>query len=246
MRLTVLGVCGGYPAAGRACSGYLLQAGPTSVLVDCGSGVVANLARYADFRALEAVVLSHLHGDHMSDLLVLRYAVQRALAEGTRARPLVVYAPPLPEEDYDRLRYKQVLDPRPIDPDEKLDLGGLIFRFLAVPHPVLTYAMSVEQGGTRLVYTADTGWHDPLVDFASGCDLLLCEATLLESEGRAPGHLTGRQAGELGRRAGVKRLLLTHLWPTADWAKVLGEAQEAVGDTGLPVELAGEGSRYQV
>lgn len=223
-----------------------MQAGPISVLVDCGSGVMANLARHADFRGLEAVVFSHLHGDHMSDLLVLRYAVQRAVADGTRSRPLTLYAPPLPEEEFERLRYKQVLDPRPIDPDEKLDLGGLVFRFLAVPHTVLTYAMSIEQGGRKLVYTGDTSWHDPLVEFARDADLLLCEATLLEDEPRSPGHLTGRQAGELGRRAGAKRLLLTHLWPTADWAKVLEEAQAVVGEAGLPVELAGEGSRYQI
>lgn len=246
MKLTVLGVCGGYPAAGRACSGYLVQAGPTSVLVDCGSGVMANLARHADFRSLEAVVFSHLHGDHMSDLLVLRYAVQRALADGTRSRPLVVYAPPLPEDEFGRLRYKQVLDPRPIDPEEKLDLGGLVFRFLPVPHTVLTYAMAIHSGGKKLVYTADTGWHDPLVEFAVQADLLLAEATLLEDDPRAPGHLTGHQAGELGRRAGTRRLLLTHLWPTTDWGKVLEEAQAAVAETGLAVELAGEGSRYHV
>ncbi|MDI6895200.1 MAG: MBL fold metallo-hydrolase [Bacillota bacterium] len=246
MQLTVLGVCGGYPAAGRACSGYLVQAGPASILVDCGSGVMSNLGRHADFRGLDAVVLSHLHGDHMSDLLVLRYAVQRALAEGTRARPLAVYAPPLPEEEFERLRYKQVLELRPIDPDEKLELGGMVFRFLAVPHPVLTYAMAIEHGGRKLVYTGDTGWHDPLVGFAAEADLLLCEATLLEDGSRSPGHLTGREAGGLGRRARARRLLLTHLWPTADWARVLEEAQAALGEAGLPVELAGEGSRYQV
>lgn len=246
MRLTVLGVCGGYPAAGRACSGYLVQSGPTTLLVDCGSGVMANLGRHADFRTLEAVVLSHLHGDHMSDLLVLRYAVQRALAEGSRSRPLTVYAPPLPEEEFGRLRYKQVLEPRPIDPEERLEVGGLLLRFLPVPHTVLTYAMSVEHGGKKLVYSGDTSWHDPLVEFAREADLLLCEATLLEGEPRSPGHLTGRQAAELGLKAGVKRLLLTHLWPTADWRKVLDEAQAAAGEAGLPIELAGEGSRYHL
>ncbi|MDI7250191.1 MAG: MBL fold metallo-hydrolase [Bacillota bacterium] len=245
MRLTVLGVCGGYPAPGRACSGYLVEAGPSAVLVDCGSGVMANLGRHADLRALEAVVLSHLHGDHMSDLLVLRYAVQRALAEGGRTRPLPVYAPPLPEEEFERLRYKQVLDPRPIDPDEKLELGGLVFRFLAVPHTILTYAMAIEHGGRKLVYTADTSWFDPLVEFARDADLLLCEATLLEGQ-RSPGHLTGREAGELALRAGARRALLTHLWPTVDWGKVLAEAQSAVGEAGLPVEQAGEGSSYRI
>ena len=50
MRLTVLGVCGGYPAAGRACSGYLVQSGPTTLLVDCGSGVMANLGTVVLFR----------------------------------------------------------------------------------------------------------------------------------------------------------------------------------------------------
>lgn len=246
MRLTVLGVCGGYPSAGRACSGYLVQAGNTAVLVDCGSGVVANLARHFDFRNLTAVVLSHLHGDHMSDLLVLRYAVQKAMADGTRKGPLPVYAPPLPESEFDLLRYKQVLEPRPLNPEEHLELGGLDFAFLAVPHPVLTYAMLVTQGNKRLAYTADTSWHPPLVDFVRGADVLLAEATLLEEQPRSPGHLTGKQAGELGRQAGVHRLLLTHLWPGTDWGQVLEEAAQVTADVGMAVELAGEGSFYQV
>lgn len=246
MRLTVLGVCGGYPAPGRACSGYLVESGSGGVLLDCGSGVLANLGRYYDFRTLEAVVLSHLHGDHLSDLLVLRYAVQRALAEGTRTRPLVVYAPPLPEEDFHLLRYKQVLDPRPLDPQEKLELAGLVFSFLPVPHPILTYAVKAEGRGKKLVYTGDTGWHEPLVDFARAADLLLCEATFPENHPPSPGHLTGRQAGELAKQAGVRRLLLTHLWPTADWGRVLEEALAVAGGVILAVELAGEGSRYQI
>ncbi len=244
MRLTVLGVCGGYPAAGRACSGYLVESGGTALLVDCGSGVVANLARHFDFRKLQAVVFSHLHGDHMSDLLVLRYAVQRAIMDGTRSRPLAVYAPPLPEEDFAMLRYKQFLDVQATDPKDNLRWDRLSVAFLPVPHPVLTHAMALVGGGKKLVYTGDTSWHEPLIEFAAGADLLLCEATLLEDQPRAAGHLTGRQAGELARQAKVRRLLLTHLWPGTNWNRVLEEAVQAVGDSGLPVELAGEGSRY--
>ena len=76
MKLTVLGCNGPYPAAGGACSGYLLEAENTRVLLDCGTGVLAALPARMAPEELDAVVLSHLHYDHMSDMLPLIYRMQ--------------------------------------------------------------------------------------------------------------------------------------------------------------------------
>ena len=73
MKLTVLGCNGPYPAPGGACSGYLLQEGDTGVLRDCGAGVLAQLEKHMPPQNLTAIVLSHLHYDHMSDMLPLIY-----------------------------------------------------------------------------------------------------------------------------------------------------------------------------
>lgn len=92
MRLTVLGCRSGVPADGQASSGYLVQAGATSVLLDCGPGIATALSGAAPPEALGAVVVSHLHVDHCYDLLPLGKALlvaraHRALAQ-RRAGPL--------------------------------------------------------------------------------------------------------------------------------------------------------------
>ena len=75
MKLTVLGNNGPFPAAGGACSGYLVIEGDKKILIDCGNGVLANLQKFIKLEEIDAVILTHLHSDHMSDMMVLRYAV---------------------------------------------------------------------------------------------------------------------------------------------------------------------------
>ena len=69
MRITVLGKSPAWQDADGACSGYLVQGGGQVVLLDCGPGVFAKLRRYVDYAAVDAVVISHLHADHILDLV---------------------------------------------------------------------------------------------------------------------------------------------------------------------------------
>ena len=78
MKLTVLGCNGPYPEPDGACSGYLLESGETRVLIDCGTGTLARLTAIMPPEKLDAVILSHLHYDHMSDMLPLIYKLQGA------------------------------------------------------------------------------------------------------------------------------------------------------------------------
>ena len=74
MKLTILGKYGPYPEGkNTACSGYLVENEDTKILVDCGSGVLSRLQSTIDIRTLDAIYLTHLHFDHTSDLLPLRY-----------------------------------------------------------------------------------------------------------------------------------------------------------------------------
>ena len=90
MRLTVLGSSGGYPAPGSACSGYLLEDADTRLWIDAGSGTFARLLEHCTPDRLSAVLISHLHADHWTDLIVglhtLRFAFERD-------EPLPVYGP---------------------------------------------------------------------------------------------------------------------------------------------------------
>ncbi len=225
VKLTVLGNHGPYPGVGGACSGYLVEEGENRVLVDCGSGVFSRLQQYTGLENLKGIVISHLHSDHMSDLLVLRYAVDIMQNKKRMDAPLNLFVPSQPEDDFDRLNYKNAFNINKISKDTEIDIGGLTFSFRKMIHPVLTFAVKVKGKGGNIVYSADTSYSPELIDFASGCDLFLCEAALMNRDmGENPVHLTALQSGDIALRSGVKRLLLTHFWPGYNVEEVVAEA----------------------
>src|ERR687890_330747 len=75
MRLIVLGGSAASPNAGVGCAGLLVQTDRTRLVLDLGPGTLQELRRHTDFRMLDAVIVSHLHLDHVLDLLALRHAL---------------------------------------------------------------------------------------------------------------------------------------------------------------------------
>src|SRR5690349_3691069 len=113
MRITVLGKSPSWQDAGGACSGYLVQEGATSLLLDCGNGVFGKLRANLDYVSVDAVVLSHLHADHFLDLVPFSYAltyaprqqpvpVDRWPGTDSPAKP-VLHAPPGAGDDFRRV-----------------------------------------------------------------------------------------------------------------------------------------------
>jgi ribonuclease BN (tRNA processing enzyme) len=130
------------------------------------------------------------------------------------------------------------------DPGDALAVGDIELRFQRVPHFLPTHAVEVSNAGGRITYSADSSPSDELCAFARDTDLLLIEATLPRPEREGPrGHLTPEEAGEHGRRAGARRVVLTHISDEldADWARA--EAERAFGG---PVDVAQEGAVYTV
>ena len=89
LSLTVLGCCGSYPGPGGACSGYLVRGAGTTIWLDAGSGTLANLQRHVGLTDIDAVVLSHGHPDHWSDVEGLRVALTYVIGR----QGLPVFAP---------------------------------------------------------------------------------------------------------------------------------------------------------
>lgn len=257
MEMTVLGCWAPYPRAGGACPGYLVREGGVSVLLEAGSGSLSRLMTFMDFRNLDAVVITHLHADHYLDLFPLRHAVEGARRDGSREKPLKLYLPAEPQEEYEKLSgYLKAFDALPIEhlPWEKssgillahgLVLEGLSFRFIPAKHSLPAYSLAIAGESGRLVYSGDTARTDELVALARGADLFLCEASGRDSDaGYLEGsHLTARQAGEVAREAGVKKLLITHFWPEYEPEEMAGLAGKGFGGQ---VEAVREGETYRI
>ncbi len=92
MRLTVLGGSAAIPNAGSGCAGFLVQEGETRVVLDLGPGTIGELRRHVDLADVDAVVISHLHVDHVLDVVALRHGL--AFTPEPPTEPLTVWLPP--------------------------------------------------------------------------------------------------------------------------------------------------------
>ncbi len=249
MRVWVLGRCGGYPRPGEACSGYLVEAGGLRLALDLGHGVLSRLLLRVSAYDLTALVLSHLHPDHVADVPALRVALRWGRRPPDRPGRLPVLAPEAAARYFACVTGEEELQEFeffPVPQSDPVELDGVRMRFTRTRHPVEAYAVRVEAGGRVLAYTADTAPSEEVVELSLGADVLVAEATLSEAyadRAEAAGHMTGAQAGALARRAGVRRLLLTHFFPTTDPQESVAAAQKAFGG---PVEAVEEGKAYEV
>ena len=248
MRLTVLGCAGSFPGPESACSAYLVEAEGFRLLIDFGSGSLSALQRYAGAGAVDAIMLTHLHCDHMLDACT--YIVVRRYAPGGPMPPLPVYAPLGAAE---RISAAYSADNEPVDDvytfyglqPGTFPIGPFTVTADRVNHPIETYGVRVEHNGRVLTYSSDTAPCEALLRLAQGADLFLCEASYLDGVPNPPDlHLTGGEAGEAATKADVGKLLLTHLVPT--WVSEASTVEAASAAFAGPVEVVRPGARYDL
>lgn len=252
MRMTVVGCSGSYPGPDSPASCYLVEAehdGRTWRLVlDLGNGALGALHRYADPLAIDAVLLSHLHADHCIDLT--SYYVLRKYHPDGALPPIPVYGP---DGTPGRLARAYDLPKSPgmneefifhHYPAEPFRIGPFTVTAAEVSHPVPAYAMRIEADGGTLVYSGDTGTCPAIIEIARDADLFLCEASFVHGHDNPPDlHLTGVEAGQAATAARARRLVLTHVPPWHDAARMLDEAASSYSG---PLELAAAGTTYQL
>ncbi len=150
---------------------------------------------------------------------------------GQKIKPIPLYTPRMESWLLEKLEKNQIFEFNYVESEKTLEIFGMKVSFIPVAHLVETYALRFEKDGKVFTYSADTGMCGGILKAAEGADLFLCEATYVSKEPyRMKHHLHGKEAGEIAEKAGVKKLLLTHL-PEKEVDLLLSEAKEIHEDT---------------
>ncbi|MFP7215449.1 MBL fold metallo-hydrolase [Lactococcus garvieae] len=236
MKLTALGVWGGYPTRDAGTTSYLLQSEEGfNLLLDAGSRAVTELEHELSPNDLDAIILSHYHEDHIADLGALR---QYRQLQTVKPEILPIYGHQENEYEFSKLSLENVSEGIAYDVENGTSIGPFDIQFLKTVHPVICYAMRIVERATGqvLVYTGDTGYFAGLVDFSKDADILLADVYFFKDKAKMPNHLSSVEAGEIAAQANVKKLILTHLPQVGDLQVLREEAQEVAGN--IPVDLA--------
>ena len=236
MKLTALGVWGGYPTRDAGTTSYLLQSEEGfNLLLDAGSRAVTELEHELSPNDLDAIILSHYHEDHIADLGALR---QYRQLQTVKPQILPIYGHQENEYEFSKLSLENVSEGIAYDVEIGTSVGPFDIQFLKTVHPVICYAMRIVERATGqvLIYTGDTGYFAELVDFSKDADILLADVYFFKDKVKMPNHLSSVEAGEIAAQANVKKLVLTHLPQVGDLQVLREEAQEAAGN--IPVDLA--------
>jgi len=247
MRLTIIGSGDAFGSGGRHNTCFHLVAGERTVLIDCGaSAPVALRARNVDLNSIDAVILSHLHGDHFGGIPFLMLDGQFL---SRRERPLLFAGPPgtaerinaalevfYPNSTKTNYRFPWSVTEIPVGaPTDILGLNVVsaeVIHFSGAP----STALRISDGKKTLAYSGDTQWTDALLPIAAGADLFIVECYDYDRE--LTGHLNWITIRQRLKDVAARRVMVTHMNPSMlariDEAKAAGAL---VAEDGLVLDL---------
>jgi ribonuclease BN (tRNA processing enzyme) len=220
MQLTVAGSGDAFGSGGRLNTCFSLETAKAALLVDCGASAMPALkARGIDPNRVDAIILSHLHGDHFGGL---PFFLLDAQFLSRREKPLLIAGPPgtrarvdaalevfFPKSTGSKWRFAWKVEE--IAPGVAADVLGHSLLTTEVIHQsgAPSTALRLSDGQAVFAYTGDTEWTEALLAVAAQADLFVCECYAYA--GRLTGHMSWEilQAKIPDLRA--KRLMLTHM-----------------------------------
>jgi ribonuclease BN (tRNA processing enzyme) len=220
MKVTVVGCGDAWGSGGRFHTCFRIEAAGACALVDFGASALAGWHRLGfDLNDIDAIFLSHLHGDHFGGLPFLLLESQ---FEARRSRPLVIVGPPGARARIEALN--EVLFPGvatrgwrfdwqviEVEPGFAGQVAGFALRTAQVEHSsgAPCTALRLSAGSRTFAYSGDTAWTDALLPIADGADLFITEC--YSPERPVPGHLDWPSLRAQLPRLGARRIALTHL-----------------------------------
>jgi ribonuclease BN (tRNA processing enzyme) len=247
MKLTIVGSGDAFGSGGRFNTCFMLETAERTILVDFGaSSLVALKAQSIDPNRIDAIVLTHLHGDHFGALPFLLLDAQFL---SRRTSPLVIAGPPGARARIDALL--EVFFPRSgttkwhfpwqvieIASNGTSDIIGLTITTAEVIHfsGAPSTAVRLSDGRSVLAYSGDTEWTDALLPIADGADLFIIEC--YEHARVVTGHISWSILKTKLPELRARRIMITHMNPS-----MLAQIEEArsvgvlIAEDGLSLEV---------
>lgn len=220
LTLTVLGCGDAFGSGGRRQACFHLAWEERALLLDCGASALTGLrAEGLDLKAVDTVVLSHLHGDHFAGLPFL---LLQAQLQARRVEPLAVLGPPGTEARVmallevmfpgaEKLEWRFPLSFHEVEPGTTYVLGEIEVAAIEVDHPSgsPSLALRLELAGRRIAYTGDGAWGEEHLALLRDAELLIAESYTFELP--VPYHLSYAELRVHLPALAAKKILLTHM-----------------------------------
>lgn len=226
MRLIVLGSGSSVPHPRRSSSGFWLETSGGTILLDCSPSSIHRMAEEGcEWAALDAVWISHFHLDHCGGLASFLFSVKYAPDTQKRQKPLRIFGPAGIREIISRFDavndYRLLEQPFPvevieIETHEPFEIvPGVRAVTAKTPHTPESHAIHIRDNEKTLVFTSDTGFHEPLAALARQTDLFILECSFIRNK-PVEIHLELAEAMFLVRKAEPRRAMLMHFYPEWD------------------------------
>ena len=239
-----LGTGDAFCNGGRLHTAFHVAADGYQALVDCGATTIAVMRHLKmDIAAIDAIFISHLHGDHFGGIPFL---LMDACFNAPRTKLLTIVGPA-----GTRLRVMDTLGC--LYPGAPARVESLLLRFIefkereslavgplgVLPIPVVhpsgstAFGLRLTVGGRILAFSGDTAWTPALAELARDADLFICECTGYDQP--IPSHLHWRELRASLPELKARRTVLTHLGAAA--LDHLGDIDAEVVEDGQTIEL---------
>jgi len=226
MELVVLGSGTLLPTQGRASAGFALKAGEEWIQMDLGRGVLQRMCEEGlEPLSLRHLLLSHIHPDHCCDLVPLLFArnyCSRVSGGEISCTAMELFGPAGFGEFFGRLveAWRWLEGESPLQIHEStggaLQMGSFAVEAIALEHgKTPNLGFRVQTQGKTVAYTGDTGPCDALLSLADRVDILISECALAD-ERASDVHLSPAPLARAAAQAGVRKLVVTHVYPEAD------------------------------
>ncbi len=239
-----LGSGDAFGSGGRFQACIHLRAGAAGVLLDCGASSLVAMKRFGVApNDIDAILISHVHGDHFGGI---PFFILDAQFISKREKPLLIAGPPGIEE---RVRAAQeALFANSSKTAQKFEISfaewqdrvpvevaGVGVTPFEVAHAsgAPPFALRLEVDGRTVSYSGDTEWTPALIDASRDVDLFICEANFFEKAVKF--HLDYQTLMTHRGELSCKRLILTHM--NSDMIERAGTLEVECAEDGMVLEL---------